>query len=92
MNEVQQEQIRLAQAESSQRQHYDTMLFQEKSTNIYEEEMFSLIAILGLKLQKDGNQWCYLYGDNLQEGIAGFGDTVYLAMTGFYNNFRGEKP
>lgn len=23
----------------------------------------------------DGNAWCCLYGDNLQEGVAGFGDT-----------------
>ena len=25
------------------------------------------------KLTQDGNQWCALYGDNLQDGIAGFG-------------------
>lgn len=28
----------------------------------------------------DGDQWCALYGENLQEGVAGFGDTPELAM------------
>lgn len=31
----------------------------------------------------DGNQWCALYGENLQDGIAGFGDTVADAMRDF---------
>lgn len=36
---------------------------------------FALVGVLKPKIAKDGNQWCILYGDNLQEGIAGFGDT-----------------
>lgn len=35
------------------------------------------------RITKDGNQWCVLYGDNLQEGIAGFGDTPHLAILDF---------
>jgi len=31
----------------------------------------------------DGNQWCALYGDNLQDGVAGFGDSVQAAMSDF---------
>lgn len=31
----------------------------------------------------DGNQWCALYGDNLQDGVAGFGDSPALAMAAF---------
>jgi len=31
----------------------------------------------------DGNQWCALYGDNLQEGVCGFGDTPAKAATAF---------
>jgi hypothetical protein len=34
-------------------------------------------------LSKDGNQWCWLYGSNLQEGVAGFGDTPALAAKAF---------
>lgn len=35
------------------------------------------------KLSIDGNQWCALYGDNLQDGVAGFGDSPALAMSNF---------
>lgn len=31
----------------------------------------------------DGNQWCALYGDNIQDGVAGFGDTPEKAMAAF---------
>ena len=42
-------------------------------------------------LVPDGNQWCALYGENLIEGIAGFGDTPELAMCDFDNQFRTAK-
>jgi hypothetical protein len=35
------------------------------------------------KLSMDGNQWCALYGDNLQDGCAGFGDSPEKAMLEF---------
>jgi hypothetical protein len=35
------------------------------------------------KIMQDGNQWCALYGDNLQEGISGFGDTPEEAYADF---------
>lgn len=31
----------------------------------------------------DGTAWCCLYGDNLQEGVAGFGDTPAQACHAF---------
>lgn len=31
----------------------------------------------------DGNKWCALYGENLQDGVAGFGDTPAEAMADF---------
>ena len=34
-------------------------------------------------LSIDGNQWCALYGSDLQEGVAGFGDSPSLAMCAF---------
>jgi len=48
-----------------------------------EAEEMNLFAILKPKLFKDGNQWCALYGKDLQEGIAGFGDTPRLAIYDF---------
>lgn len=31
----------------------------------------------------DGNEWCALYGANLQDGVAGFGESPYKAMQEF---------
>ena len=35
------------------------------------------------QLTIDGNQYCALYGENLQDGIAGFGDSPNAAMRDF---------
>jgi hypothetical protein len=40
------------------------------------------------ELNKDGDQWCVLAGDNLQVGIAGFGGQVWQAIAEFKSNFR----
>lgn len=39
-------------------------------------------------LSIDGNQWCALYGANLQDGVAGFGDSPELAMQDFDRNWK----
>lgn len=36
----------------------------------------------------DGNKWCALYGANLQDGVAGFGDSPAEAMTDFDKNWH----
>ena len=41
------------------------------------------ISMLSVKLSVDGNQYCYLLGEDLQSGIAGFGETPHLAMLDF---------
>lgn len=53
--------------------------------------MWSCINVLGIKPFKDGNQWCFLYGENIQEGIVGFGDTIYEAACNFYEQIIKEK-
>ena len=42
-----------------------------------------VLAKAGLKPYKDGNQWCILAGNNIQEGICGFGDTIDEALYQF---------
>ena len=42
------------------------------------------------KLYKDGNQWCALYGDNIQDGVAGFGDSPALAYEDFDRNWEAQ--
>ena len=50
--------------------------------------MWNCIAALGIKPYKDGNQWCCLYGDDIQSGICGFGDTIYDAVYNFYQEIK----
>ena len=40
------------------------------------------------QLSIDGSQWCALYGDNLQDGVAGFGCSPEEAMHDFNRNWR----
>ena len=40
------------------------------------------------RLFVDGNQWCALFGDNIQEGVVGFGDSPDAAMWSFDNEWR----
>lgn len=53
--------------------------------------MWECISALGIKPFKDGNQWCFLYGENIQEGVCGFGDTIYKAAWDFYTNVKVEE-
>lgn len=41
-------------------------------------------------LSKDGDQWCALYGEDLQHGCAGFGDTPEKAMAKFDDAWWGR--
>lgn len=40
-------------------------------------------AIYRPALSIDGDQWCALYGENLQDGVAGFGASPAEAMSAF---------
>lgn len=33
-----------------------------------------------ITIQKDGDSWCALLGENLQDGVSGFGDTPQEAL------------
>lgn len=41
-----------------------------------------------ISITKDDNQWCVLWGRNLQTGIAGFGDTIGEALADFASEIR----
>lgn len=38
----------------------------------------------------DGDQWCMLYGDNLQDGVSGFGKTPAEAAADFDHNWGNQ--
>ena len=80
----------LDQVESSQRQWFDTLQHQEKMNVAAEQNEYNKFAMLKPKISIDGNQYCVLYGEDLQSGIAGFGDTLYLAILDFNKSFH--KP
>lgn len=44
--------------------------------------------LLRPKMSLDGNMWCALYGDNLQEGVAGFGFSPDEASKEFDKNWH----
>ena len=44
-------------------------------------------VLLRPSIQIDGNQWCALYGENLQDGVAGFGDSPAVAFLDFDTNW-----
>ncbi len=46
-------------------------------------ELHTPAAIYRPRLFPDGNQWCALYGTDLQQGVAGFGNTPAEAMQAF---------
>ena len=43
--------------------------------------------ILEIKISLDGDKWCALVGENLQEGVAGFGDTPTAAIRALCDKF-----
>ncbi len=64
-----------------------------KMAVLIEQQEMNLISILKPKIYKDGNEWCVLYGENIQEGVAGFGDTPRKAIYAFNKAFdHSEKP
>lgn len=72
--------------------HWQTAQLVEELIAVASElRVMQVIQTLKPVLSKDGNQWCYLLGENLQDGIAGFGDTVGEAMYDFCKDFWNEK-
>lgn len=58
----------------------------QQAVSLYE----SPSAIYRPALSIDGNQWCALYGENLQDGVAGFGDSPAAAMWDFDKNWHAK--
>lgn len=51
----------------------------------------AVVTAFGLSPYPDGNYWCVSLGDDLQVGIAGFGDTPYKAIMAFNDAFFNSK-
>lgn len=44
-----------------------------------------------IRISKDGDQFCFLIGRDLQCGICGFGPTPEIAWSNFMNNFTNTS-
>jgi hypothetical protein len=49
----------------------------------YSQMLIEYSVIYRPKIYKDGNMWCALYGENIQEGIAGFGKNPNEALCNY---------
>jgi len=58
-------------------QHYAVGMYE------YACKMNEPFTIYRPRLFTDGNQWCALYGENIQDGVAGFGDSPEKAVEDF---------
>lgn len=63
----------------------------ERRGNEDEESIARFPIAAGAKLTKDGNEWCYLLGDNLQVGVSGFGKSPRDAAIAFRKAYDGTE-
>lgn len=61
--------------------HYVEQAYREIQNAGFEMQRPSAVYRPALKI--DGDQWCALYGDNLQDGVCGFGSSPSIAMRAF---------
>ena len=61
------------------------------STDITAQEQRRPFMLLKPKMYMDGNVWCALYGDNIQEGVCGFGNTPHAASIEFDKAWMGDR-
>lgn len=78
----------LLEIESSQRQHHEMIQHDIKLQTVMERLEYNLFAMLKPKVHIDGDQYCVLLGDNIQEGVCGFGETIYKAILDFNKSFN----
>lgn len=64
----------------SQLLHYIDALGQSVKNIAVETEEYNLFSILKPKLFIKENQWCCLYGNDIETGIAGFGESPYASI------------
>ena len=67
--------------------HYESIRHQEKLNLILSEQELIFVKTYNLIPFKDGDAWCVLLGENIQEGICGFGNTPLNAILDFNKNF-----
>lgn len=65
--------------------HYAQQAFYQ--WQIEAQEQSKPHVLMKPKIYIDGNEWCALYGENIQDGIAGFGSSPADATDNFDNEW-----
>lgn len=65
---------------------YNTLLMEQDRAEFLRRPS----VMLGLVPRKDGSKWSVVYGENIQEGVCGFGDTPDKAMDAFDRTWFGQ--
>lgn len=65
-----------------QREIAETQLITAQETS-----SINIVSHFGLVPVIDGDQWCYLLGEDLQSGVCGFGDSPFNAAADFSKSF-----
>ena len=60
--------------------------------DVIKREMTRPSVVYRPSLRLDGNKWMALYGADLMDGVAGFGDTPAEAMAAFDKAWASERP
>jgi hypothetical protein len=74
-------------SKGSQDRIYGDLQHESAMAYLITREQMVLFEILKPKLYKDGQQWCVLYGENIQEGVSGFGKSPNEAIINFNKSF-----
>ena len=71
----------------------DNSIEYARHLSIIREEILrpSVLYQKSLKISVDGDEYCVLLGENLVEGMAGFGKTLHKAMNDFDTNFGSRE-
>jgi len=71
--------------------HFESIRHQEKLNLIIAKQDLVFMESFNLKPFKDGNMWCVLLGENIQDGICGFGETPLKAILNFNHQFNCKQ-
>jgi len=67
----------------NQLENYASLEWDKKNALIVQQQEFNLVSLLRPRLFIDGDQWCCLYGSNVQDGVCGFGESPIDAVYDF---------
>lgn len=71
---------------------YETLTNQSRHNAAIEAEEMNMVALLRPRVFIDGDKWCVLYGDDLMNGVAGFGDSPIHAVYDFTKAWHRAVP